>query len=260
MPAQAVAQRGTPVKTSSKWYSHRVQQETQLVRWGHFGQPVLVYPTAGGDAEEIERMLMIKVLSPLIEGGRIKVYSCDSLAARTWGDDGYSARHSTWLQNRFDAYVYNEVVPAIRQDCGSPEIEIVVAGASIGSFNALASICRHPDVFKKAICLSGSYDVERFIRDHDGEKMRRMDPDLYFSSPLHFLPRLGDSEQLRLLQQRFIQFAHGGGRWEDPQQDWTMAGILGSKGVPNRVDPWGDDFDHDWPTWRHMLPKYLSEI
>ena len=42
------------LKTSSKWFSHRVQQETQLVRWGTFGTPVLMFPTAGGDAEEIE--------------------------------------------------------------------------------------------------------------------------------------------------------------------------------------------------------------
>jgi esterase/lipase superfamily enzyme len=29
--------------------------------------------------------------------------------------------------------------------------------------------------------------------------------------------------------------------------------------VPNRVDLWGPDHDHDWPTWREMLPKYLAE-
>jgi len=249
-----------PVKAKSSWYSGRVGQQTQMVRWGHFGRPVLLYPTAGGDAEEIERMLMIKVLSPLIEAGRIKVYSVDSLAARAWGDTSKSARYCTALQNGFDGYIYNEVVPAIRADCDDPTIEVVAAGASIGAFNALASICRHPDVFCQAICLSGTYDVERFIRDHDGEPLKRMDPDFYFSSPLHYLPRLGESKQLSLLRQRSIRFAHGGGRWEDPKQDWAMARILGSKGVPNRVDPWGDDYDHDWPTWRTMMPKYLSEV
>lgn len=248
------------MKTTSKWFSHRVQQETTLVRWGTFGTPVLLYPTAGGDAEEIERMLMIKVLMPLIEGGKIKVYSVDSLAARTWSDQSRSARYCTWLQNRFDSYIYNEVVPAIRNDCDSADIEIVTAGASIGAFNALASICRHPDAFKHAICLSGTYDVERFIRDHDGQPLKRMDGDFYFSSPLHYLPNLSDSPQLRQLRQRTVIFAHGGGRWEDPKQDWKMAHILGSQGVRNRVDPWGEGFDHDWPTWRAMMPKYLSEI
>jgi esterase/lipase superfamily enzyme len=247
-------------KDKSSWYSPRLNAQTQLVRWGHYGQPVLVFPTAGGDAEEIERMLMIKVLTPLIEAGRIKVYSVDSLAARTWSDTNMSARQCSRIQNQFDAYIYNEVIPAIRKDCDNAEIEVMVAGASIGSFDAMASICRHPDVFSKAICLSGTYDVERFIKDKDGEPMRRGNSDFYFSSPLQYLPKLGDSKQLSLLRTRFVLMAHGGGRWEDPPQDWTMAKILGSKGVPNRVDPWGDDYDHDWPTWRTMLPKYLGEM
>lgn len=247
-------------KTTAAWYSHRTEHDTQLVRWGHFGQPVLVFPTAGGDAEEIERMLMIKVLSPLIDAGRIKVYSIDSLAARAWSDTDMSARYKSKLQNAFDSYLYNEVVPAIRTDCDTPDIEIIVAGASIGAFNAMASICRHPDVFKQAICMSGTYDVERFIKETDGHPMRRGNLDFYLSSPLQYLPNLGESEQLNLLRTRFILMAHGGGRWEDPEQDWNMAAILGSKGIPNRVDPWGAEYDHDWPTWRSLLPKYLSEI
>jgi esterase/lipase superfamily enzyme len=61
------------MKTASRWYSDRVQQEVSLVRWGHSGQPVLVFPTACGYAEEIERKQLIAALWPLIEGGRIKV-------------------------------------------------------------------------------------------------------------------------------------------------------------------------------------------
>ena len=36
--------------------------------------------------------------------------------------------------------------------------------------------------------------------------------------------------------------------------------LFGAKGVPNRVDPWGPEHDHDWVTWREMLPKYLDEM
>ena len=57
------------------WYSTRVEREVTLVALGHWGQPVLLFPTAGGDAEEIERMQLIGALAPLIEAGRIKVYS-----------------------------------------------------------------------------------------------------------------------------------------------------------------------------------------
>ena len=54
--------------------------------------------------------------------------------------------------------------------------------------------------------------------------------------------------------------AHGQGRWEEPAQSWRAAHVLGSKGIPNRVDPWGEEYDHDWPTWRSMLPHYLAEL
>jgi len=248
------------VKESATWYSDRVQSEVKLVRWGTYGTPVLLFPTAGGDAEEVERMHLIRVLDPLITSGRIKVYSVDSIAARSWGDTSISARHATWLQNQFDGLVSREVVPAIRHDCQSDDIEIVVTGASIGAFNAMASICRHPDIFKLAICMSGSYDVQRFIKGHGGRGLDgQPDGNFYHSSPLHFVPNLPEGEQLQRLRSRFILMCHGGGRWEDPEQDWTMARILGSKRIPNRVDPWGDGYDHDWPTWRAMLPHYLEK-
>ena len=39
-----------------------------------------------------------------------------------------------------------------------------------------------------------------------------------------------------------------------------MAETLGAKGIPNRVDDWGPEFKHDWPTWHRMLPQYLREL
>ena len=35
--------------------------------------------------------------------------------------------------------------------------------------------------------------------------------------------------------------------------------LFGAKRIPNRVDPWGRDYHHNWNTWREMLPKYLAE-
>ncbi len=64
---------------------------------------------------------------------------------------------------------------------------------------------------------------------------------------------------LDALQKRFILFASGDGRAENMGETWAMANVLGAKGIPNRVDPWGPDWHHDWPTWRAMLPKYLDE-
>ena len=237
----------------SRWHSPRLEREVTVARWGHWGEPVLLFPTAGGDALEVERMGVIEALGGLLEAGRIKVYSCDSVAGQAWIAQHHPAEYCTALQNRFGGFVYEEVVPAIRMDMRSEAAEIVAAGASIGAFNAVASLCRHPDAFRAALGMSGTYDLERLFGF-------RADENFYFSSPLLFLPNLGEGPQLAALRRRFVLLAFGQGRWEDPGESWRMAEVLGTRGVPNRVDPWGGEWDHDWPTWRRMLPHYLDEL
>ena len=97
-----------------------------------------------------------------------------------------------------------QVLPFItRDDCKSPDIGIITAGSSIGAFNALAVLCRYPDAFTHAVCLSGTYDLNRFLRDEATD-------DWYFSSPLHFLPGL-EGDLLQRLQTRFVLLASGEG-------------------------------------------------
>jgi esterase/lipase superfamily enzyme len=239
------------MKDTSRWYSPYVEQEVQLVRWGHRGKPVLLFPTAGGDAEEVERFHLIGVLMPLIEAGRIKVYSTDSLAGKAWISKQHSAEYCSHLQNMFDALIYQEIVPAIRTDCQTADIEIIAAGASIGAFNAVASICRHPDVFSMAIAMSGTYDLSKNLEG-------QFNQDFYFCSPLHFLPKL-EGPVLEKLRERLILMPSGEGDYEDIGESWRMANSLGDKGIPNQVDSWGVEYRHDWETWREMLPQYLEK-
>lgn len=241
-------------KESSTWRSERLgNKEVKVVRWGESGTPVLVFPTAAGDCEEAERFKLMHVMAPFLSEKRIKIYSVDSIAGQAWLDSDMPRHQAARVQNQFDAFVYHELVPAIRVDCRQPDVEIIVAGASIGAFNALASICRHPDVFKSAICMSGTYDLKKFMGDE-------MTTDYHYSSPLHFLPKMGEGDHLNALRKRFILLTHGQGRWEDPKESWNVADVLGAKGIPNRVDAWGKEWDHDWPTWREMMPKYVDEM
>jgi len=240
------------VKESTTWYSPRVGREVTTVRWGHFGKPVLIFPTAGGDAEEIERFHVIRVLQELIDAGRIKVYSCDSVAGSVLLKGEGNLRHQCAMWGRFQDFIRHELVPAIRMDCGDPEMGIIAAGSSIGAFNAVAVTCRYPDAFTHAIGMSGTYDLTRFF---DGQPTA----DFHYASPVHFLPDAPDSV-VAPLRERFILLASGEGKAEDIGESWRLAQILGQRGVPNRVDSWGPDWTHDWPTWRNMLPKYLGEM
>ena len=87
----------------------------------------------------------------------------------------------------------------------------------------------------------------------------RQSQDLYYSAPLQFLPGL-EGAQLDRLRQRNVILASGDGEWENIGSSWQMAAVLGDKGIPNRVDNWGPQWAHNWPTWRQMLPQYLREL
>ena len=240
------------VKTTSRWYSDRVKTEITVARWGTFGRPVLVFPSAGGDAEEIERFGLVDACGPLLAEGRVKLYSVDSVAGQAMVRKTGSAAYRMWLLNQFHECVRWEVVPAIHADLGNHALDVITAGASIGAFNALAVLCRYPDVFSAAIGMSGTYRIERFYDEAWSQ-------DLYFAAPLQFLPGL-EGPQLDRLRQRRIILASGEGEWEDIGSSWQMADALGAKGIPNRVDNWGPQWAHQWHTWRAMLPQYLDEL
>jgi len=242
------------IKMVGRWRSERLQRDVTLTRWGSFGQPVLIFPTAGGDAEEIERMHVVAVLRPLIDAGRIKVYSCDSVAGMGLVKSEGTPRHRMWMQNQFHHYVRHEAVPAIRADCQTADVPVWAAGASFGAFHAVAVTCRFPDVFPRALALSGTYDLRRFFQAGPSE----FTSDFWVSSPLHFVPTLS-GYHLDVLQKRFILLASGEGRAEAIDESWAMARVLGAKGIPNRVDNWGPQWPHDWDTWRKMLPQCLDE-
>jgi esterase/lipase superfamily enzyme len=240
------------MKSVERWYSPRLQQHLTLARWGSYGVPVLVFPTAGGDAEEIERNNLVGACRPLIEAGRVKLYSVDSVAGAVMLAKEVAVEHRMWLLNQYHEAIAHEVAPAMRLDSGGYGEGLIAAGASIGAFNAVTVLCRYPDVFGAAIGMSGSYDVQRF---YDGA----FTEDLYFSSPLHFLPGL-EGDQLAQLRRRFTILAAGDGAHESIGESWRVADVLGAKGVPNRVDAWGPDWPHEWHTWHAMLPQYLDEL
>jgi len=239
-------------KINSRWRSERLHRDTQLVRWGHAGRPVLILPTAAGDAEEIERFHVLDVLAPLVDGGKIRVYSCDSVAGRIMVEQEGTPQHRMWALNQFHHYIRREVVPAIHKDCQDEGAEIIASGASIGAFHAVALVCRFPDVFAQALALSGTYKIERFMGSQDVTREFRV------SSPLRFLPQL-EGPHLEKLRTRFILIASGQGRAEDISESWLMARALGDRGIPNRMDPWGPEWHHDWITWRYQWPGYLKE-
>ena len=148
------------MKATQRWYSPRLEMDVTMARWGHHGVPVLLFPTAGGDAEEAERRRLVDACGPLLADGRVKLYTVDSVAGQAMVERWGHAQQRIRLLDAFHQFVRHEVVPAIHTDCRG-ELDVVAAGASIGAFNALAVTCRFPEVFRVAICMSGTFAIEK---------------------------------------------------------------------------------------------------
>jgi esterase/lipase superfamily enzyme len=235
-------------RESWTWMSTRLSAPARITRWGHFGTPVLLFATAGGDFEEVERFHLVDALRELIDAGRIKVFSVDGFAARAWLRGTHSPEHCVRVQESFDAYLDSEVVPLIRKDCQNDTIEIIAAGAALGAYNAVSMLRRSPAVFRMAIGLSGVYDLSRYLTTGFTPALQSVS-----------LENLGASRDINRLRSRFVLLATGEGEYEIPADSKRMAGLLDDARVPARLEMWGPGYAHGWNTWRAMLPRYLEQ-
>jgi esterase/lipase superfamily enzyme len=233
-----------------RWHSDTFGQTMGVARWGHYGRPVVLFPTGGGDFLDVERFLLVRALEPLVTAGRIKVYAVDSADRWCWTARDVPPQKKAAVQARYDRWLVDELVPRIRQDCGGTEQRFACAGASLGAYNAFNAAAKHPEVFDLCVGMSGTYVLDRRMEGH-------WDEDYYFNSPTRFLPSLGPCAQLDALRTTRFIFAVGAGPHENMDYSRAAAAACTMKDIPHRLDVWQDG-DHDWPTWRRMLPAYLG--
>ncbi len=111
------------------WPSSRLGREMGVRVYGHWGAPVLVFPTSGGDEWEFERQGMIDALGHHVDAGKVKLFCVNSVNTQSWYDKGAHPRHRSYVQAMYDAYVAEEVVPFVETQCGTPGIAITATGA-----------------------------------------------------------------------------------------------------------------------------------
>jgi len=68
----------------SGWYSPSLNRDMPIVTYGHYGTALLLVPTAAADYLEYERFQLMEHLAPYIDGGKVKVYSIDSINNESW--------------------------------------------------------------------------------------------------------------------------------------------------------------------------------
>jgi esterase/lipase superfamily enzyme len=234
----------------TSWYSPSLGREMPIAMYGHYGFALLMVPTAAADYLEYERFQLMDHLVPFVDAGKVKVFSVNSINTESWLNKQMEGAHKAIRQNQFNDYIYNEVVPFIKNNT-SPDTPIIVTGASFGALHSMNLFLKRPDLINGAIAMSGVYDLTEYTEGYYDEQV-------YYNSPIHYIPNLNDHYTLEQIRRGKLIMATGQGSYEDPEANRRFSSVLHTKSIPHELDLWGHDVTHDWPTWRKMLPHFLE--
>jgi esterase/lipase superfamily enzyme len=229
-----------------------------LIAYGHWGRPVLVFPSEQGRAEDFENNGMVGAVADLIDAGRVKLYCVGSADAYSWSDNAVPTEERARRHGDYEAWIVDQVVPWIRSDCGG-DVEIATLGCSLGAYHAANFALKRADLFPLAFCLSGNYDPTTW------QSWGEQGDATYFNNPMAYVAN-AEGEHLEWLRSRVsLLLVVGQGAWEvDPTRSLpgtlAFARLLTDKGIRHELDVWGHDVPHDWPSWRAQLAHHLPRF
>ena len=227
-----------------------------VLAYGHYGRPVVAFPSENGEVNDWEERGMVDALGSLLEDGRLKLYCVPSFDRESWTRGDLELEERAQRHGHYEWWLFARLVPFVQDD--SHTHELIATGASFGAYHAANQCLKHADVFPVAICMSGVYDVAVQGGGARGDAV-------YFNNPMDYVAHLNGDHLEWLRRQASLLLICGQGQWEDTTgalaSTERFGALLGEKGIRHEVDLWGHDVPHDWPSWRrqiaHHLPRFL---
>jgi esterase/lipase superfamily enzyme len=188
-----------------------------------------------------------------IEAGYLQVFCVDSVDAESLYNEYITPRERIvrHIALRTVYYTGGDSVYASNQ----PFSDMISAGCSLGAYHAINVAMKYPHYFCKAVGMSGRYDLTwatGYFRDlFSGYH----DEDIYFNTPIQFIPNLQDKQTLADLRKMDIILAIG---QEDAflENNIHFSEILNHKDIHHHLYVW-DEEAHKARYWRKMVQIYL---
>lgn len=234
-------------------HSPQLGRDVHVWCYGHWGEPLLVFPSAAGMAHEWEAQGMIDALAPWIHAGKLKIYCPESNIAQTWTNRHVHPSEAVKLHNTYERWVIETLVPAIRDDCRSPSMRLATAGCSMGAYFAVNFSLKFPEVFKWTLAMSGRYDVQEFTGGFSNL-------DIYLNNPLAYLHNAQGEQLERLRRLVHLTLVVGLGPWEEGciEETIRLADECARLGISHERDIWGLDVEHGWYWWRRQAQVHFG--
>jgi esterase/lipase superfamily enzyme len=227
-----------------------------VLAYGHWGRPLLAFPSEQGVSWQYEERGMVDAIAPLLDAGRVKLYCVDSFDSASWQRNDLPLEERARLHGAYEDWIVNHVAAWIREDSGGAEA-IAVTGVSFGAYHAANFALKRADLFPLAICQSGVYDVSMVGWGDRGDAV-------YFNNPMAYVAHMNGDHLAWLRTRLSLLLVVGRGQWEDTtgalESTLRFAELLAEKAIRHELDVWGHEFPHDWPSWRAQLAHHLPRF
>ena len=228
----------------TQYYSNTLNRNINLEVTGHWGHPILMFPSSGGKYTQNSDFGLNESVMKYVEEGRIKLYNVETIDMLTFYADDLPSDIIIHNYELYMQFLKNELIPYIQDECNTHRL--AVAGCSFGGFHAANTAFRFPDVISHLFSLSGVFSIRNFTPNSD-------DMRIYFNCPNEFM---ANEESWKYNHMKIVLSTSD---WDSckPKNE-NMAGILESKGIPY----WYDEkkwIEHDWPLWKMVFPAYVEK-
>jgi esterase/lipase superfamily enzyme len=227
----------------------------RILAYGHYGRPVVAFPSENGEAADWEERGMVEALARLLDAGRLKLYCIPSFDRESWTRGDLSLEARAERHGHYGRWVLTRLVPFVQTD--SHTHELIATGTSFGAYHAANFCLKRADLFPLALCLSGVYDVSVQGGGERGDAV-------YFNNPMDYVGHLDGDHLDWLRAQASLLLVCGQGQWEDTtgalESTRRFGSLLAAKGIRHEVDLWGHDVPHDWPAWRRQITHHLARF
>lgn len=226
-------------------FSSHLGTDVPVLVSGHYGYPVILFPTSLGKFDQNKDFGLIDSVSHWINEGKIKIYSVGTFDAMTFYNEDMPPAMRMHNYTLYDRFLSEELAPRILHETNNQKLG--VAGCSFGGYHAANFAFRHPEKTKYLMSMGGAFDIKPRLSGFYSD-------DVYFNNPPDFLP---DATHPDLWQ---MHIALGSSDHDFCKNDNVqLSQILQKKNINHWLDI-RKGLTHDWPAWKMMFPDYIYQL
>ena len=234
-----------PQITHTDYYSHILGKSIKVEVTGHFGTPIVMFPTSQGQYTQNHDFKLNESINYFIDQGKVKLYNIQTIDKFSFYDNNISPEQRIRNYELYVQFLIQEFIPYIQKL--HSEHRVAVAGASFGGYHAANFAFRFPDLISHLFCLSGAFSIRNFMDCYSDDLV-------YFNCPREFVK---NDEAWKYKHMNIVLSTSD----EDIclEQTKEMSNILSAKGINH----WYDErkwINHDWPLWRMAFPMFIGRF